>query len=268
MIRYRRFVASAIPLALICGAPLAAAQAGDTETGPTTGDGQPFDPDNLPPVSYPALAATADTMFDFIPEGWAMESQKQGDLNNDGKDDFAAILRMRDPVNMVTGPWLGEPFDTNPRLLLVAFRERDGLFRRVVANHVLIPRRDNPMQEDPLREIAIKRGVLTLTLENFMNAGGWGTWNATYAFRWQAPHFALIGYDRHYLARNSGESEDISVNYLTHRRKTVKGRADEDGEAVSWSTEARRAPITLEGIGNAMQWHPDYPDGYPDGNTP
>ncbi|AZI35793.1 hypothetical protein [Caenibius tardaugens] len=172
MIRYRRLVARAVALALICGAPMAVAQA--QETGATTGDGQPFDPDNLPPVSYPALAETADTMFDFIPEGWVMESHKQGDLNNDGKDDFAAILRMRDPANMVSDPWLGEPLDTNPRILLVAFREGEGLFRRVVANHVLIPRRDNPMQEDPLREIAIKRGVLTLTLENFMNAGAGG----------------------------------------------------------------------------------------------
>ncbi|WP_156915575.1 hypothetical protein [Caenibius tardaugens] len=48
----------------------------------------------------------------------------------------------------------------------------------------------------------------------------------------------------------------------------MKGRIDEAGEAVSWRMEPRRAPITLEGIGDAMQWHPDYPDGYPDGNAP
>ena len=212
----------------------------------------------IPPVAYPEIAETADTAFDFVPEGWVLETHRQGDLDNDGRDDFAGILRMRDPANVLANRSLGEdPFDTNPRILLVAFREGEGRFRRVLADHVLIPRRDSPTQEDPYRDLTIEKGVLRLSLENFMNAGGWETWRATYAFRWQAPHFVLIGYDRSALARNTGEGEDISINYLTHRRKTVKSQMDDSRQTVGWSVEPRRVPIALEAIGDGMEWHPD-----------
>lgn len=217
---------------------------------------------DAPPVTYPEIVEIAGTAFDFVPEGWAIEKLAWGDLNRDGKDDFAAVLRMRDPANVIANPLLGEdPFDTNPRILLAAFRLDEDHFRRVLSDHVLIPRREMPAQEDSFDDLAIDRGVLHVELENFMSAGGWTTWTASYAFRWQAPRFVLIGYDRHELKRNTGESEDISINYLTRRRKTVTGQMDDTRQSVAWSFERQETPIALETIGNGLDWHPDHPAG-------
>ena len=212
----------------------------------------------IPPVAYPAIAETAHTAFDFVPEGWRVEVLREGDLDADGKDDIAAVLRMRDPANVLANPLLGEdPFDTNPRILLVALREGDDHFRRVLADHVLIPRRENPAQEDPFSGIEVRKGVLRVSLENFMSAGGWATWRTAYAFRWQASRFVLIGYDRSELARNTGEGEDISIDYLTGRRKTVKSQMEGGRQTVGWRMEPHRGPIVLQTIGDGLEWDPD-----------
>lgn len=217
---------------------------------------------DVPAVAYPPIAPVAGTAFDFVPEGWALEKIVWGDLDNDGREDFAGVLKMRDPANVVANRFLGEdPFDTNPRILLVALRLDADHFRTVLADHMLIPRRETPAQDDPFNDLSIERGVLRVELENFMSAGGWTTWRATYAFRWQDPHFVLIGYDRNELARNTGESEDISINYLTRRRKTVTGQMDDARQSVAWSIEPRRPPVTLEAIGNGLEWHPDQESG-------
>ena len=82
-------------------------------------------------------------------------------------------------------------------------------------------------------------------------------------FRWQGQAFLLAGYDRSEVQRNSGETRDISVNYLTGKRKTVKGSIADDkpGRAV-WTREKPHAPIMLDAIPNGMEWDPDHPDGY------
>ena len=224
------------------------------------------DPDSMPAVTYPVVAETGATAKDFIPAGWVLETEQRGDLNKDGRADLALVVRMNDPANVLTNEGMGDnPFDTNPRMLVAALAEADGRYRRVLANHTLIRRRDNPVEDDIYKGMTIAQGLLRISLTNFMNAGGWGTWNGTYAFRYQGQEFVLVGYDRSFLHRGSGETIDISINYLTRQRKTVTGSIEDTkpGKPV-WSREKPLAPITLESIPDGMMWHPDYPDGYPD----
>ena len=67
----------------------------------------------------------------------------------------------------------------------------------------------------------------------------------------------LIGYDRSELARNTGEGEDISIDYLTGRRKTVKSQMEGGRQTVGWSMEPRRGAIVLQTIGDGLEWDPD-----------
>lgn len=240
--------------ALSGAAPAAAADTDYAEEG------------TIPDVTYPAIAERGAAAKDFVPQGWTIETEQKGDLNKDGRPDLALVVRMNDPANVLVNSGMGDsPFNTNPRILVVGFGQTDGSYRRVVANHAFIPRRDNPVQADFYSGLSIKQGLLRVDFENFMSAGGWGAWTATYAFRWQGKNFVLVGYDRSEVQRNSGETLDFSVNYLTGKRKTAKGsiESEKPGKAV-WTKEKRHVPITLDAIPDGMGWHPDYPDGYPD----
>jgi len=212
----------------------------------------------LPAVTYPALPETGGTIFDFIPPGWVMEAKAEGDLNRDGRDDVAGVLRMRDPANMVDNPLLGaDPFDSNPRLLFVAFRLDGAHYRLVMSNHTLIPRNTIPARSDPFQSIAIERGVLDIGLEHFMSAGGWTMWNVTYHLRWRDPDFVLAAYDRREIARNTGAIEEISIDFLSRRRKIVRTAAENASQSVGWAMEPARPLRRLDEIGDGLEWHPD-----------
>jgi hypothetical protein len=217
----------------------------------------------IPEVRYPALPAAAATAEGFVPAGWGIERRSAGDLNGDGAADIAFVLRMRNPANVLTHDGLGNnPFDTNPRILGIAFAAAgESRYRLAADNHVLIPRRDFPTQEDPFSgedsEFAIVRGTLRVSLYRFMNAGGWDMGPTSFTFRWQDDALRLIGYDFVNVQRNSGRMSSLSVNYLTRRVRTATGSIENDVERVRW-TRLRPGPLpTMNEIGDGLAFDPD-----------
>jgi len=216
--------------------------------------------DDLPPAPIPRLAAEAASPEGFVPRGWKLEVSKTGDLNGDKVPDVAMVLHGQDP-KLVLRDYPGqasETFDTNPRILAVAFGKPGGGYRLALQNATLIPRRDNPSMDDPFEGgLEIARGVLRVKIYLFMSAGGWTTFNADYAFRWQNGRFELIGYDRGEVHRGSGETTDISINFSTGRMSVTKGSIESDtpGKPV-WSTYRGKRPVTIEMIGNGLDWQP------------
>jgi hypothetical protein len=217
----------------------------------------------IPEVRYPALPATAANAEGFAPAGWAIERRAGGDLDGDGAADLAFVLRMRDPANILSHDGLGNnPFDTNPRILGIAFAAAGGRgYRLALQNHVLIPRRDFPTQEDPFfaddAEFAIAGGKLRLSLYRFMNAGGWDMGPTTFTFRWRDGALRLIGYDFVNVRRNSGRMTNLSINYLTRRVRTATGNIGSDRERVRW-TRLRPAPLpTIDHIGDGLAFDPE-----------
>src|SRR5271154_1040489 len=95
-----------------------------------------------PDVTYPKLAAHADAAEGFAPTGWQIETRLSGDLNGDGIDDLALVLRAHDPANVLdnTGGLGVEKLDTNPRILAVALGRSGGGYDLAAENHTLIPR--------------------------------------------------------------------------------------------------------------------------------
>ncbi|MEZ0171594.1 hypothetical protein [Microvirga sp. TS319] len=244
----RRAFSSALLLCLACGggSDLAAAQ----ELA-------------VPEVTYPSLPKQAASAEGFVPQGWRIEARASGDLDRDGIDDLAFLLRQDDPKNVLENTGLGEnPFDTNPRILAVAFRSGpSGDYVLGLENHTLIPRRGDPVQEDPFGEdnggIAVERGVLAVTLHLFMTAGGWDMFTATHKFQYRNGRFELIGFDRFNTHRASGRTTDISANYLTRKVRTAVGHISRDVPTrATWRTLPRRAPLTLDAIGDGLTFDP------------
>jgi hypothetical protein len=143
-------------------------------------------------------------------------------------------------------------------VLLVAFGDAAG-YRLHAANKAIIPRVEDPFMDDPLvaDAFAVRGDVVRLVLSNFRSAGGWSTNSNTLSFRWDGGRFRLIGFDRETLRRNSGETELLSVNYLTGQAKITTGSM-EDG--VKDKVRARKLPPqppqSLETMGNGLEFEP------------
>jgi hypothetical protein len=218
----------------------------------------------IPDVIYPRLPERAASAAGFAPAGWTMESQTFGDLNRDGIPDVAVVLRQQDPRNVVANDaGLGaNPLDTNPRVLAIAFRSgSSGDYILRLQNHTLIPRRVDPVLDDPLEEtggIAIERGTLLVSLHSFASAGGWTMSSVTYRFQFREERFALIGYDRHSVTRNSGETADVSINYLTGKMKVERGDIRHDKKKVVWKKlPIPSLPMSIDAIGDGLEFHPE-----------
>jgi hypothetical protein len=220
-----------------------------------------FDPDKMPPVSYLALPKQAASAEGFVPRDWLVEKRETGDLNDDGVADILLVLRQNDPKNVLSNKGgLGRnPMDTNPRMLAVAFGRTSGGYDLAMQNHTLIPRPDNPAQDDVLSEnggVSIVRGALRVALHRFMSAGGWGMGVTTFTLRYQNGRFELIGFDRDDTQRNTGETVKVSVNYSTGRMGRTVGSIEHDRTKTAWSTLPKRPLLSLDEVGDGLAFDP------------
>jgi hypothetical protein len=240
-----RDILLAVGLLLCCGSLAAAADDDDLK---------------IPEVVYPALLKQAQSTEAFVPSGWILMSQVTGDLNRDGIPDVVLVLRENNPKNVLKNDSLGEnPFDTNPRILAVAFGQAGGAgYALKLENHTLIVRRTSPTVDDPLDDdgVAIERGALRVRLHFFASAGSWTASSAVYRFRYQNDRFELIGYDSNVTERNTGKTTDVSINYATGKMSTSRGTIDSDKKNAIWTTLPRRAPLTIEQIGDGLEFEP------------
>lgn len=216
-----------------------------------------------PPVTFPTLAAKGATAQAFVPAGWTLESEVKGDLDKDGADDLALVLRMADPANVIK-PYedMDTTLDTNPRMLAVALAEKAGGFRLGFENHTLIPRNVNASQDDPLSEsggVSIEKGTLKVGLYLFMSAGGWDAGNTSFTFRIEKEKLRLIGYDSLNLNRGSGKIDEVSINLLTAKVILTAGSISED-EGKKTEKKLKKNPVvTIDDLG---EWGEGYAPSY------
>lgn len=224
----------------------------------------------IPKVDYPALPHHAASAEGFAPPGWKVEKAITGDLNGDGLPDMVLVLHDEDPALRIKNDGMGpDPFDSNPRMLAVAFARKDGGYDLVVENHLLIPRPTATNLEDFLSEgggVTVKNGTLRVGLYLFADAGGWDMGVTTYTFRWSGDAFRLIGYDNTDTQRNTGETTDVSINYSTGKMITTKGHIDRKAHKVTWAKAPGGAPLSFDQIGDGMAFDPQHPEtpGEPD----
>jgi hypothetical protein len=212
--------------------------------------------EDIPAVAAPALPRTAPRAEGFVPRGWRLVDKASGDLNGDGKPDAALVIRKNDPKNRVAISWQsGARVDTNPWMLLAAFATAKG-YELKLADHRLIPRHDNANADDEFDDVAIERGALKVKMHVFLSAGGWDAGGTAYTFRWQDGGFKLIGFDRDNVHRGSGETREVSINYLTGRKLVKTGKIESDRQASRWSTIPKAPLIDLTAIGNGLEFVP------------
>ena len=212
----------------------------------------------IPPVTYPNLVRDGASLDAFVPAKWKLEAKASGDLNGDELPDAALILHMADPANMVAKDWdPTQKYDSNPRMLVVLFGRKSGGYTLAAADHKLIPRLENQNQDEPFDEVAISGGTLRVKMHLFMSAGGWEMGGSLFTFRWQDGAFKLIGFDRDSIQRNSGETKEISINYLTGRNVLKRGDIGTDKQSERTSKIAKKPLIALGEVGDGLMFDPD-----------
>jgi hypothetical protein len=206
---------------------------------------------------YQALPESAATAAGFAPEGWTLAKQATGDLNKDGVDDIAMVLRAAGADGGGEGG--GEAASgAGPAVLAVAFGEKAGGYRLALENRTLIPATVMADAEDPLAGggVAIARGTLKVSLDFFASAGSWQAATTTYTFRFQDEKFALIGFDRNAVHRGSGETTGISINYLTRKAEIVTGNIASDAQELTRKSLPKRPLLSIEEIGDGLAFDP------------
>lgn len=216
--------------------------------------------DDLPVPPIPKIPTIALSPQAFVPIGWKLEHIARGDLNNDGLEDIALVIRSDDPKLVIKDPenWGNDTFDSNPRTIIIALAEKGAGYRRVGINHLLIPRIEDPVIDDPFEDqnLTIKKGLLKLTIRLWMSAGGWTTHSTNYTFRYRDGAMRLIGYDKNEVDRGSGEETKTSINYLTGKMSIGVGSIEHDRVKTQWTRLGRKPLIRLDDMEHGWEFDP------------
>jgi hypothetical protein len=199
----------------------------------------------------PRVPTNARNPEGFAPLGWAIEKSVLGDLDQDGLQDAALVLRKTNANNIVSVVEDGcrHKFDTNPRILALAlYRPATRAYHLLVANTGLIRREGLPEQDeafvhtwDPLVGLAIERGIFILSLANG-NQRDWNSSRQTLKFRYQNGCVRLIGED----IRQIDTKDDVSnssISYLTGKRHDWGSRQSKSFDM--WMAVPMQSPSCL-----------------------
>jgi hypothetical protein len=210
---------------------------------------------NRPQASdYPKLPKSGKSINDFIPKDWETVGKAPGDLNGDQIEDCALVIKANLSRFLNKNDGLGsDPFDTNPRILVILFKDKDG-YKIAKQSNTFIVAPDSPTMSEPFQDVRIKNGVLELSFELFSSAGSWSTTSSTYRFKFLHSEFVLIGADKTDSMRNSGEMESRSYNFLTSRLKLSTGKFSSDREKVRWKTYKLKKLKTLDTFKAPFSW--------------
>lgn len=203
----------------------------------------------------PAHAADADG---FAPPRWRVEHAVAGRLDADEREDLLLVLRMDDPANVIVHDGPGEsPFDSNPRLLVLAVADGGG-YRRVAVDNALVPRQPSPVFDDFLADapaIAPSR-VFSVSLRSWASAGSWTTTTRSFAFRLQDGCVRLVGFDEESLHRASGEITRRSFNFLARSAWESSGSIERDDEDARRAMRLPAGIICLADVGDGFAFEP------------
>jgi hypothetical protein len=164
------------------------------------------------PDDFSRLPAEAKDMAGFVPAGWTLIKNADGDLNKDGLSDVAGVLERKTEIPDPAG-------DGPPRILFVAFQKPGGGYRlSVQANRAILRSGEGGAFGDPFELVKVERGSLHVSFYG----GSSERWSYTYQFRFQNGAWFLIGVTTQ-TSRTDGSDEGTyeDFNLLTGRMRTV-----------------------------------------------
>lgn len=203
-------------------------------------------------MSPPEAAAAAWTQH--VPQGWKLVDRTE----DQGSE--VLVIEKDDPLLRVANESLGpKVLNTNPRKMLF-IENQDGKAKIVGSADHFLPSEHNadlPCLIDPLEEggVNLEGSILTARFSYWLSCGSYDVTRKTFTFRRDNGRYRLIGYDVSSFSRSTGQGQELSINYLTGRKKRTTGIAfleSNPGETapkpkVAWS-KVGRAAVFLDAI--------------------
>lgn len=214
-------------------------------------------PWNIPnEADHPVVRTASPTCQGFAPKGFRVVEKAEGDLNGDRLADCVLVIQGTDKKFLYKNEGFGSPeFDTNPRILVIAFRNKNGGYTLKEQSNTLIALPNAPNMTEPFQEAKIVSGVLHILIEEFYSAGSWSMSNRTYKFRYQNNEFELIGLDHTYVRRNTGEITTRSYNFSTGKAIRNDSTIDDDGKGKETRYNFKLDPLkTLKTVPPPFTW--------------
>lgn len=191
-------------------------------------------------IDLKQVSVEGNAAQDFVPRGWKIEGQTEGDLNVDSKPDLVLKLIEDLPEETADGA-----LNIRYRALLVLLKTENGkLHRAAAADRLLQCTGCGGMMGNPGGgDITIEKGVLIVS----QLSGSRETNDLTQRFRYdpRLKRFVLIGEDLEYRDRATGDSESTSSNYLTGVKTFRKTRLAKSGDReITVSSKTQRIPVS------------------------
>lgn len=166
-------------------------------------------------------------IYDLVPEGWhILEKVKgtpekvEGDLNEDGISDIAAIIEE-------------DSYDQNSpaRALIIAFGSNDKTYTLSInAERAVLKADEGGVWGDPFESLSIDRGSVLLT---FYGGSNW-RWYSKYRFRFQDNGWYLIGATLgSYFTGTTTEDNADEEDYNLLTGDYIIKKADENGKMIT-----------------------------------
>lgn len=192
------------------------------------------------------ILKTAKTATEFVPSGYVVHSEIQGDLNKDNQLDYVFIIKGRDKNNFIKDEHRGE-LDRNRRGIIIAIKNNDH-YDLVIENRSCFSseNEDGGVYYPPELDVSIDKGILLFHYAH----GRYGYWR--YKFQYRNQDFELIGYDS---SSNQGPvvERETSINFITKKGK-IRENTNQDAEGgdekfkETWKTFKLLKPISLREI--------------------
>lgn len=183
------------------------------------------------PSAIRGLASEGPRAAAFVPRGWVLEQQVEGDLTGDRRPDLALVIRQQRPDDA-----------DHDRAVVVLERGADGVYARIgVGTRFMLCSSCYGAIAGPIGTplLAIRRGVLSVG----QLSGSREARDRTLRFRLDAEsgRVMLIGEDLATWDRAEGRGARTSTNHLTRTRIIERWERDARRDRETRSTETQHA---------------------------
>lgn len=180
---------------------------------------------------------------DLIPNGFTRVAAVKADLNQDGIDDLALIIREKPSAQTNEGP----DNEVLPQAVLLFLGNQAGTFSFwKIGPHHFVDSNPNFMEEGGVGTFAIKKGVLQIQSSTIVSMGSWFAGGCTQKWRNEKSGLRLIGLTVAEIDRKCACGETRDMNYLTGDEVRTSDK-DAHGEQTRKirTTKARKSPRVI-----------------------